>query len=103
MAAARPIRVAIGAGFATEILIIFLHGILHVNDADTIITGTFLMGHSGHWVTPYLGNISGFGCMVRDVFDHDHQHTVHTAISHRIKYFLAAPLGLQNTCRSQQS
>ena len=41
-------RMALRAGFAAVVAFVFFDGIFYVHDADTISTGTFLLGNIDH-------------------------------------------------------
>lgn len=82
---------AVSAFFATKVTIIFFDGVFYLDDANTIVTSTFLLRYVRHWLSPSLGYISIFVVMREKVVDHNFQDTVNAGICHRIKHLFAPP------------
>lgn len=82
---------SIGTFIAAIVAIFLFYSVFDLDNADTIITSTFLLGYIWHCVSPSSGFIGIFVVMRKKVIDHDLQDVMNTRICHRVKHLLAAP------------
>jgi len=88
MPASCAFRVSVGTFLTAIVAVSFFYRIFNVDDADAIVTSTFLLRYGRHWFSPLLGFIRIFVVMREKMIDHDRQDAVHAGIGHRVEHML---------------